>query len=176
MLSVRPAVAADVTEVAGVHVRSWQVAYRGLVPDEYLDGLKLEDRAARYTFGGVEFGRPVTILALEEAVIWGFATIGPARGGSAQRVGELLALYVDPGRWGRGIGRLLIAEARNRLSEAGFVEAILWVLAGNGRAERFYHADGWTLDGARRKETVWGVAVDEVRYRRALMSRGTGTD
>jgi hypothetical protein len=33
--------------VAAVHVRSWQVGYRGLVPDNYLDEPRPEDRAGR---------------------------------------------------------------------------------------------------------------------------------
>ena len=36
--------------VARVHVRSWQVGYRGLLPDAYLDGLRAEERAERYNF------------------------------------------------------------------------------------------------------------------------------
>jgi hypothetical protein len=52
--------------------------------------------------------------------------------------------------------------------EHGFGEAVLWVLAGNDRAERFYRADGWALDGGRRQEEVWGVSAEELRYRRAL--------
>ncbi len=47
---LRPAEPADAMAVARVHVRSWQAAYRGLLPDAYLDGLRPEDRAARYDF------------------------------------------------------------------------------------------------------------------------------
>ena len=32
----------DALEVAGVHVRAWQSAYRGLLPDEHLDGLRVD--------------------------------------------------------------------------------------------------------------------------------------
>jgi hypothetical protein len=53
VISVREAKPQDAADVAGVHVRSWQVAYRGLFPDDYLDGLRAEDRMARYTFGDV---------------------------------------------------------------------------------------------------------------------------
>ena len=80
----------------------------------------------------------------------------------------MLALYVDPSVWGRGIGRRLIVGARRRLLENGFAEAILWVLAGNDRAERFDRADGWVPDGARREEEIWGVTASELRYRRVL--------
>jgi hypothetical protein len=59
-------------------------------------------------------------------------------------------------------------EARDRLTRLSFEEAILWVLVGNERAERFYRVDGWLLDGARRLDEVHGVTVDEVRYHRML--------
>jgi hypothetical protein len=42
--TVRPARPDDALPVAGVHVRSWQAAYRGLLPDDYLDGLRAEER------------------------------------------------------------------------------------------------------------------------------------
>lgn len=153
--------------MAGVHVCSWQVAYRGLLPDEYLDGLRAEDRAARYSFDLVGPDRPATTVALEGDEICGFATTGPARGG-ARTIGEVYAINVDPKAWGRGVGRVLMANARSRLSGLGFTEALLWVLVGNDRAERFYRAGGWLPDGRRREEDVWGIRVREICYRRLL--------
>jgi hypothetical protein len=41
---VRQAVVADAPGIAAVHVRSWQAGYRGLMPDELLDGLPAGDR------------------------------------------------------------------------------------------------------------------------------------
>lgn len=168
VLSVRTAVPEDAAQVADVHVRSWQVAYRGLFPDEYLDGLRPQDRAARYDFGAADPGRPRTVVAVEHGRICGFATAGACADDPTRRAGELFAIYVDPGRWGRGVGRVLIADARDRLGRDGFLEAVLWVLVGNARAERFYRADGWLPDGQRRREQVWGVTADEIRYRRGL--------
>jgi hypothetical protein len=81
----------DAAQVARVHVRSWQVAYRGLLPDEYLDSLRAEDRAAQYTFALLGPDRPATTVALEGDEIYGFATTGPARG-AAQAVGELYGI------------------------------------------------------------------------------------
>ena len=45
---VRPATLADATEIAVIHVRSWQAAYRGLMPQDYLDGLDPAARAAHW--------------------------------------------------------------------------------------------------------------------------------
>lgn len=168
MLSVRVARRQDALAVAGVHVRSWQGAYRGLLPDEYLDALRPEDRAAHYTFGSADASLPTTIVAVEHGAICGFATTGPSRDTDADGMGEVLALYVDPEAWGKGVGARLVAEGRARLAHLGFSEAVLWVLVGNDRAQRFYRTDGWQPDDGRRSEELWGVVVDEVRFRRHL--------
>jgi GNAT superfamily N-acetyltransferase len=168
VLSVRTATPQDAAGVADVHVRAWQTAYRGLLPDEYLDGLRAADRISRYRFGVTEPDQPTTIVAVDGGVICGFATTGPARDGAVPSAGLLHALYVEPACWGRGVGRLLMAEARARLRGQGFLEGVLWVLVGNDRAQRFYRADGWLPDGSRRDQEVWGITVDEIRYRTPL--------
>jgi GNAT superfamily N-acetyltransferase len=165
---LRAAEPSDAMAVACVHVRSWQVGYRGMMPDEYLDALRPEDRARHYTFGQVDPAQPATILAEEDGVIFGFATSGPSPDPDQRGTGELYALYVDPAAWGSGVGRALIGDARGRLGQLGFSDAGLWVLAGNERAARFYRRDGWTFAGRERVDDVWGVTVAEVRYRRSL--------
>ncbi len=72
-MELRPAVPADAPAAARVHVRAWQAGYRGLMPAEYLDGLRPEDRAARYTFGRPD--GPRTTVALLDGTLVGFATI-----------------------------------------------------------------------------------------------------
>ena len=41
---------ADTMAVARVHVRSWQVGYRLLLPENYLSQIQPEERARRYDF------------------------------------------------------------------------------------------------------------------------------
>ena len=154
--------------VARVHVRSWQVAYRGLLPDEYLDQLRPEDRAQGYDFATTDPQRPQTIVAVETGLIRGFATTAPPRDPAMVGYGELYALYVDPEHWGRRIGMALVSAARDRLAELGFGNAYLWVLKGNARADGFSRIDRWTPDGLERTGSVWGVTVNEIRYRRKL--------
>ena len=100
--------------------------------------------------------------------IAGFSTIGPSRDADGPDAGEIYALYVDPTRWGLGVGRLLLAESRKQLVRRGHSEALLWVLVGNEPAQRFYVADGWVLDGGQREENVWGVVANVIRMRRPL--------
>ncbi|MGE5181896.1 MAG: N-acetyltransferase family protein [Acidobacteriota bacterium] len=153
---LRPADPADALAVARVHVRAWRAGYRGLIPDAYLDAMRPEERAARYTFGLTDPAAPHTIVADDAGTILGFATTVP---------GELAALHVDPDHWRRGIGRQLVTAARARL---GAGPAIVWVLAGNTRAEQLYLADGWQPDGTHRDAEVWGVRVSEIRFARML--------
>jgi len=165
---LRAAESSDAMSVAQVHVRSWQSAYRGLLPDEYLDHLRPEDRAARYDFATRDPRSPHTIVAVDAEAIHGFATTAPSRDADLVSYGELGALYVDPDYWGRGIGMALVSAARDHLAALGFENALLWVLMGNVRADRFYRNDRWAPDGLQRTDTVWGVTVNEIRYRRQL--------
>ncbi len=171
---LRPAQTGDALAVARVHVRSWQAAYRGLMPDEFLDQLRAEDRAARYELASGDPQKPYTVVAERDGAIVGFASTMPARDKDLAGYGELCALYVDPEHWGQGIGVALVAAARAWLAASGFEKAALWVLAGNVRAERFYSNDGWVADGLRRTAVVWGLTVEEIRYRRELCGAPEG--
>ena len=53
------------------------------------------------------------------------------------------------------------------MRSSGFREAILWVLEGNERGERFYRAAGWEHDG-RKVDEFQGATVAELRYRKRL--------
>jgi GNAT superfamily N-acetyltransferase len=167
MLTLRAATPSDALAVATVHVRAWQDGYRGLVADEYLDSLRPEDRAAKYTLGSSDPNAPETVVAELDGEVCGFATIGPSRDG-APDTGELLALHVDPRAWGIGAGRLLIEDARARLVARGCTEAVLWVLVGNERAQRFYRIDGWLPDHVEQRIEIWGVEIFDERFRRKL--------
>jgi GNAT superfamily N-acetyltransferase len=165
---IRPAEPDEAMAVACVHVRSWQAAYRTLLPDEYLDNLRPEDRARRYDFTTADPLKPHTIVAVEAGVIHGFATTAPSHEMDLSDHGELCGLYVHPGQWGQGIGVALVSAARAHLFKLGFRRAVLWVLARNVHAMQFYKADGWEPDGLRRTNIVWDVTVAEVRYQRGL--------
>ncbi len=92
----------------------------------------------------------------------------PSREAELPDHGELCALYVDPTQWGRGIGMALVSAVHASLFGSGFRNAVLWVLAGNVRADRFYRIDHWAADGLRRTQSLWDVTVNEIRYQRGL--------
>jgi GNAT superfamily N-acetyltransferase len=172
-IELREARRGDEPAVADIHVRAWQEAYRGLIRDEFLDALDPDDRARTYTFESDDPAAPTTLVAVQEGedcgeVILGFVTFCRARDADAPDHGEIVALYVDPDRYEGGVGRMLMADARRRLWEAGFTDAVLWVLEGNDRATRFYENEGWALDGATRVEEPYDVVSHVRRLRRPL--------
>jgi ribosomal protein S18 acetylase RimI-like enzyme len=153
-------------------VHSWQWAYQGQVPDAYLEhlGLTLSERTeARRT--QLEHLPPEYRCWVAEPAgqLVGFVTTRPSEeDDAAPLTAEVLALYLDPGAVGRGIGGTLFAHTVADFRQRGFREATLWVLESNAHARRFYETAGWTPDGRRKSEERPGSSLHEVRYRLLL--------
>lgn len=165
-MEVRRAVVDDAAQLAEVHVRTWQVGYRGQLPDAVLDVLDPADRLPQWREALADAAWPQhgTLVAECAPRLLGFARIGPDPD-PGRTGGRIYAFYVLPEVWRRGVGRRLMAAAHAALAEAGFDHATLWVLATNDRAIRFYERTGWYPDGTERMDEVIGVAVRQVRYR-----------
>src|SRR5260370_397526 len=144
-LTIRPAQMADAEGIGRVHVETWQVAYRGQVPDSYLDGLNVEQRIERWRSMLADPDRDETNwVALDDAKVIGFSGAGTSRDHDADaRTGELFAIYVNPSYWDTGAGEALLDAAMAFLRER-FDAAMLWVLDTNVRARRFYEKHGWS--------------------------------
>ena len=166
-IHIRPAGPSDAGAIARVHVASWQEAYAGIVPMDYLTALDPVERQQRWTAqltqGPVEGVR--TWVADNGTGIVGFACVGPARDEDAARnQEEIYAMYLDPGYWGKGVARDLM---RTVLSDVPAGTPLsLWVLADAERARHFYRRHGFTPDGSERLEALGGANLLEVRLRR----------
>jgi len=168
---VRPAERADAEAIASVHIDSWRWAYRGLLPSGYLRRLRERELAARWD-------RRLSLVDLDEAIrvvehdgrVGGFVTYGPRRDDPTWlgHAGEIFMLYLDPSLVGRGLGRQLIDQAFEELARVQCHWVVVWVLARNAPARRFYERAGLRLDGARRWDPFGDRAVPVVRYAKAL--------
>lgn len=163
---------ADAAAVAAVHVASWQGAYRGVLPDDVLDG---PEHAVNRLRGWQRLlnepgPRTVDLVAEDDAdQIVGLFHAGPSRDDDADPdTAEVMMIYASPDAWGTGIGRGLMSTGLDRLRATGFAGVTLWVLRSNDRASRFYERAGFVADGAGKDEDLRGTPVREVRYRRAL--------
>lgn len=164
---MRLASVADAPALARLHLAVWQVAYRGLIPDAFLDALTVEEFEQRWA-SQLREGHQL-VLAFHEGALVGFASYGASRDEAAPGTeGELFALYVHPDAWGTPVGWRLHDAALSALTSAQMSEATLWVLASNERARRFYDRQGWQPDGGVKVEERPGATLTEVRYRRLL--------
>ena len=112
---VRLAAGDDMAAVARVYARSWRHAYRGIVPQSYLDSL-----SEGFWQLGLEQSADRTFIAREGSEIVGVCTHGPARVEAFAGWGEIVSLYVLPERVGRGIGSKLLYAALGALAAEGF--------------------------------------------------------
>jgi ribosomal protein S18 acetylase RimI-like enzyme len=164
-MRIRWATPDDASAIARVHVESWRTAYRGILPDDFLDGLTLESREERWR---ERLANPISeqfILVVEQEPgrLVGFVFGGPERDGTPGYDGEIYAIYLLAERRRQGIGRQLMSASAHHLMEQGFVAAMLWAMEANWRARSFYEALGGQPIG-RKMKTIGDTPVVEVAY------------
>jgi ribosomal protein S18 acetylase RimI-like enzyme len=167
---IRNAEIGDAEAMGLLHVRAWQAAYRGVMPDEYLDTL---DAGERITMWRERIARtdlaPMLVAEVDGQVV-GFTNYGAEYPPSGSNCGQLYAINLDPDHWRRGIGRALVRRVTEALRALGYDEAVLWVVPENQRARALYESEGWAADGAESTDDIMGVTVTDIRYRRSLTS------
>lgn len=105
MAVVRPAHVTDAPRLGRIGLRAWQAAYRGLMPDEFLDGLSAEQRTASWERGLAtpsEPGQAQLVVEDDDGEVAGFVVTGPTRSGEG--TGEVRVLNVEPTRWAEAWG------------------------------------------------------------------------
>lgn len=181
MPNVRPAVLDDVPAIAEIHVETWRAAYRGLLPDDFLASLSISDRRDMWD-RVVSRGQATVLVATTETIgemredekIVGFCSAGQPTDENQREDGtfELWTLYVSPDHWSSGAGRALWLAAESTLKALGADRVILWVLAGNERAIRFYRRAGFELDRSANKQLeVQGATREELLMVKTLGER-----
>ena len=168
-IQLRRATPEDAAALAAVEVRSWRAAFRGLMPDAFLDELSEVEKTTSWRQNLLKhglFGRKRVCVALSDAGISGFVRVGPLT--DEGEVGLIYLLYVLPEQWGRGVGTALIQAGMQELRDLGMREAMLWVLRDNLRARRFYEHLGWTPDGRTVSEDHGGCRLEALCYRQSM--------
>ena len=166
-VAARPATVADTDAIGALHVRAWDAAYRGLLPDSLLDAMDARVQAAAWTRVLRPESRTRLLVADRDGMVVGFAAYGPNREPDLDpKVGELYAIYVDPPAWGTGAGHALMDAVVAGFPAAGWSSGSLRVLTANTRARAFYERHGWVFERATEPYEADGEHVPEVRYRR----------
>ena len=152
-------------DIAEIGFASWNAAYAGIVPGEFLVSYTPGKRAAAL--------RRALVTRTEEYEYYlfrncgaavGYAIIGPPQGDEAPKyAGEIHAVYFVQDSWGKGLAGEAMSFCIERLKLLGYESVVLWVLEDNMRARSFYQKHGFSDDG-HGKEINIGKPLFEIRY------------
>ncbi len=157
MLKVRKATPEDAEEVGRIHYETWMETYTGLIAESYLETLSAEKSAemARKNQEGL-------LVACFDGEIVGFASHAPARDGDVAAAGEVRAVYVHPRHQEKGVGKRLVRVCLERMRHHERI--LVWILAKNDKAIRFYRDQGFVADGVKKKEKLAkNVYIEKIR-------------
>lgn len=161
--AIRNATLADATGIAHVHEESWLVSYRGILPATVLDKIDVGQRlASRERILRARAGLNLVAYDCSHGDIVGFCDAGRARG-EAQLGGEVYAIYFAHHAKRHGLGTEMFERTRDWMEAQGMRSMIVWVLANNPHARRFYEAAGGRADRSRATR-VGGFPVTEQAY------------
>lgn len=155
MIHYRIATSEDWQIIAHTHARSWQISYRGILSDQYLDQEVMADRRQIWEKRFQQIAdNQHAVLAMDKDQCCGFSCVYD---GHDPTWGALLDnLHVLPDWRGQGVGaKLLIAGAAWIYQRNPDMQYYLWVYEDNALARAFYEKMG----GAE-KETILDTQPD----------------
>ena len=161
-LRVRDAAPSDAEAISAVAARSWPATYSGLLPPERIERAVRDGYAParlREQIAECADAAPARVFLVAEgdAGVVGFLHLGPGEQGGS----ELHRLYVDPDRFGEGIGGALLDALHARLGERAAYT--LRVHPRNSRAREFYRRRGLVETGR-----AGGDCDIRMRFERAI--------
>lgn len=158
MITLRSATRADLPATAEVFRAAWRANYRGIVPDQILDALTV-DNAADQLATAMRISSAQTTVAVDEHRVIGFVNYRTDHDDDPG-TGYLASLYVHPSAAGKGVGAQLLLHAITAMSSQ---DITLWVFEANARARLLYERAGFRPDGTTRTDPRW--QTPQLRYR-----------
>ena len=113
---IRKAKSEDIEKIANIKVRCWQIAYRNIIADEYLDNMDIEYTIEKNKRIFEQYN--IIVAELKNEVI-GFCRYDYNNYYEEENVDcELIALYIKPEMKRHGIGRKLMKYAINEFKNS----------------------------------------------------------
>lgn len=154
MQKIRKPKVTESFEIANLIKDGWNYAYTGLISEEILKNMNVEEMVAKWK-KNIEIDENIYVYVEEK--ILGIIRFGKAE--DNENIGEIVCLYVKTGETRKGIGTQLLNFAKNQLKEKGYNKMIIWCLKGNEQGARFYKKCG----GEKIKERDYIVKGIKVR-------------
>lgn len=149
----------DRFEVSRIYEESWKYAYKGLIPQNYLDSIPVGRWSSNADREGMN-----TLVAVEDNKLIGTASFCKSRFEKFADYVEIVSIYFLPEYIGKGHGKVLFEAVMNELRKLGFNDVFLWVLEGNARARAFYEKAGFENSGEFLDDNIGGKDLRELQY------------
>ncbi|WP_397538950.1 GNAT family N-acetyltransferase [Rummeliibacillus pycnus] len=134
----------DAKEIAKVHVRSWQTTYKGIMSDNFLQNLSVEQRTDLW-ISNMQRVEDIVIVAIVDDKIIGFASGAKVKEGEYPSYdGDITSIYFYEEYQGKGYGKELLGYLIEKFKQKGFKNAIVKVLEEN-KSRYFYEKLGAKL-------------------------------
>ncbi len=116
-IEIREATIQDAKSIANIHVKTWQFAYKDLIPDDYLSGLSIDTKTENWKKKLESLDEDIhAIVAIADDKVVGWCTFGKSRDEDAlNSTGELHGIYVIPEQIGTGAGSKLMENVAHVL-------------------------------------------------------------
>ena len=147
-------------EISSVYENSWKYAYRGIIPQDYLDSIPSGHWSKSINKSGMN-----NIVVIENGLIIGTASFCKSRWEKYSDYGEIVSIYFLPEYIGKGYGKYLLKKCIEELETKGFCNILLWVLEENHRAREFYEKNGFCLCKEIMNDNIGGKEIKEVMYK-----------
>ena len=153
----------DARAVAEIHTKSWQFAYKGIVPQDFLDAIDTNKREEKWAKGFIDNPSLIRLVAKDDNdSILGFVCGLKCRDNNPQIDSELWAIYVNPDKTQYGIGKSLFKSFTDELKNQGFSTMNVWVLEDNKIARSFYEKMGGKLSDHAKEIEIDGKKLIEL--------------
>lgn len=147
MFMVRDVSEEDLLGIAKVKIDTWKTTYKGIISDEILDKLDLNEQAEKFKELLPAKDDKKFLLAVEvDSAIVGFAAGGIGRDGKYGVDGEIYAIYVLEEYQNQNIGKYLMKYSIEKLSEMGLISFLVWVLESNPYKQFYEKLGGVQID------------------------------
>lgn len=149
----------DRMAISKVYEESWKYAYKGIVPQDYLNSIPEGGWAT-----GLNDSKRKTLVYTDRGRIIGTSSFCKSRFEKFSGQGEIISIYFLPDYMGKGYGRHLLKAVIEELKKMRFQKIFLWVLEENIRARHFYEKQGFSLTEDFLDDDIGGKKLREVRY------------
>jgi ribosomal protein S18 acetylase RimI-like enzyme len=162
---IRAAELRDAAAIAEVRVESWRATYRGVIPDAYLDGMRVEDSKSLWLriLGSPTGEKRLVFVAEDASGVLGFSAAMKLSEPKFNVLAELTGIYLKPQAQRLGIGRKLLAAAARACIAENAPDMLVWVITQNEAARKFYENLGAQLMAG--QPFIWdGLELHETGY------------